>query len=75
MTPDLVPLLTEKDLSACLGICVATLQRMRSNGTGPRFVRLGERRLAYRLADVEQWVAACTAERTTPVRNPRGGQL
>lgn len=67
MTSHLVPLLTEKDVSALLGICVGTLQRMRSNGTGPRFVRLGDRRLAYRACDVEQWVVARTADRIARV--------
>ena len=73
MTPHLVPLLTEKDVSALLGICVGTLQRMRSNGTGPRFVRLGERRVAYRASDVEQWVAARTADRKAPVTQIHAG--
>jgi predicted DNA-binding transcriptional regulator AlpA len=52
------PLLTEKQLSAWLGVSLPSLQRMRSNGSGPHYVQLGPRRLAYRKADVEAWLTA-----------------
>jgi predicted DNA-binding transcriptional regulator AlpA len=58
MNQDLVPLLTEKDLSAWLGISLPSLQRMRCRGTGSCFVRLSERRIAYRKSDVEEWLSA-----------------
>jgi predicted DNA-binding transcriptional regulator AlpA len=57
MTDGPIPLLTEKDLSSWLGISLPSLQRMRSRGTGPRFVRLSERRIAYRRSDVDAWLA------------------
>ena len=56
-------LLTEKELSTWLGLSLPTLQRMRSKGGGPKFIRLGFRRLAYRPSDVEDWLAARTADR------------
>ena len=56
-------LLTEKELSIWLGVSLPTLQRMRSKGGGPKFIRLGFRRLAYRPSDVETWLASRTAER------------
>jgi predicted DNA-binding transcriptional regulator AlpA len=56
-------LLTEKDLAAWLGISLPTLQRMRSSGSGPRFVQLSSRRVAYRRVDVEAWLAARTIGR------------
>ena len=37
-----------------------TAQRWRTEGTGPAFVRLGKRRIVYRVADVEQWLAQRT---------------
>jgi hypothetical protein len=37
-----------------------TAQRWRASGDGPPFVRLGKRRVAYRVADVEQWLAERT---------------
>ena len=52
------PLLTEKQLSAWLGVSLPSLQRMRSNGSGPHYVQLGPRRLAYRKSDVEAWLTA-----------------
>ena len=57
-------LLTEKELSTWIGLSLPTLQRMRSKGGGPKFIRLGFRRLAYRPSDVEDWLASRTAERT-----------
>ena len=59
----LYPLLTEKELSAWLGLSLPNLQRMRSNGTGPRYVQLSARRLAYRKSDVEAWLSARTIDR------------
>ncbi|MBZ9706963.1 hypothetical protein LB543_09550 [Mesorhizobium sp. ESP7-2] len=59
--PDL--LMTEKALSTWLGISLPSLQRLRSNGNGPRFVRLSERRIAYRRTDVEHWLDARTCDR------------
>ena len=58
-----IPLLTERDLSVWLAISLPSLQRMRSNGTGPRFVQLSERRIAYRKSDVEAWLTERTTDR------------
>jgi predicted DNA-binding transcriptional regulator AlpA len=57
------PLLTEKELSVWLKLSLPNLQRMRSSGTGPRYVQLSARRLAYRKSDVEAWLAARTIDR------------
>jgi hypothetical protein len=35
-------------------------QRWRASGGGPAFVRLGRRRIVYRVADVERWLAEQT---------------
>jgi hypothetical protein len=37
-----------------------TAQRWRTTGGGPPFIRLGKRRVLYRVADVEAWLAART---------------
>jgi hypothetical protein len=37
-----------------------TAQRWRVNGEGPPYVRLGPRRIAYRVADVERWLTVRT---------------
>jgi len=56
-------LLTEKELSDWLGVSLPNLQRMRSSGTGPRYVQLSPRRLGYRKRDVEAWLTARTINR------------
>jgi predicted DNA-binding transcriptional regulator AlpA len=64
MTPGTIdPLLTERELSAWVGVSVPNLQRMRSNGTGPRYVQLSPRRIGYRKSDVEAWLTARTTNR------------
>jgi hypothetical protein len=37
-----------------------TAQRWRASGGGPKFIRLGKRRVAYRVADVEDWLRVRT---------------
>jgi predicted DNA-binding transcriptional regulator AlpA len=49
-------LLTEAEVSEWLGLSQPTLSRHRRNGTGPAFVRLSTRRLAYRRSAVEAWL-------------------
>lgn len=56
-------LLTEKELASWLGLSLPTLQRLRSNGGGPKFIKLSFRRVGYRPSDIEAWLAARTAER------------
>jgi predicted DNA-binding transcriptional regulator AlpA len=61
--PALDRLLNEKDLAAWLNISLPTVQRMRSSGSGPRFVQLSSRRVGYQRVDVEAWLAARTIGR------------
>ena len=63
MTPGTDPLLTEKELSAWVGVSTPNLQRMRSSGTGPRFVQLSPRRIGYRKSEVEAWLISRTTDR------------
>jgi predicted DNA-binding transcriptional regulator AlpA len=61
-------LLTEKQLCAWLGIAPATCSRWRLEGSGPPFIALGPRRLAYRRSAVEKWLAS--RERSQGVLTP-----
>jgi predicted DNA-binding transcriptional regulator AlpA len=70
MPPETVPsaeavaiVLNELDAARRLSMSPRTLQRLRLNGDGPRYVRLtpGGSRVGYALADLKAWVA----ERTT----------
>jgi predicted DNA-binding transcriptional regulator AlpA len=46
----------------------ATLQRWRSEGGGPRFCKIGPRRIGYRIADLDKWVNDRVAESTADAR-------
>ena len=50
------PILSEGEVATWLATSRATLQRQRSHGGGPPFVRLSERRVGYRRSAVEQWL-------------------
>ena len=53
--------LTEKQVEERYSISHRSLQRYRYTGVGgPPFVRLGFRRIVYRLSDCEEWAAAQT---------------
>jgi predicted DNA-binding transcriptional regulator AlpA len=53
--------LSEAEFSDRYLVSSRTAQRWRYEGTGgPKWVRLGLRRVAYRLSDCEEWAAART---------------
>jgi predicted DNA-binding transcriptional regulator AlpA len=47
---------SEKEAAAYVGLSRVHLRRKRSEGTAPRFVRLGERRIGYRITDLDAWL-------------------
>ena len=47
----------EHKLSAMTALSVLTLRKWRSQGRGPRFLKLGGA-VRYRLSDVEAWISA-----------------
>ena len=49
--------LCRKDLAKRLGISQRSLERLWQAGTGPKGLRLGERRIVYPLAEIEAWEA------------------
>ena len=53
--------ITEKQVEEMCNISHRSLQRYRNTGVGgPPFVRLGLRRIVYRLSDVEAWAVGST---------------
>ena len=48
-------LLRDSEAARRLSLAVGTLRNLRSQGRGPRFVRLG-RAVRYRPADLDEWV-------------------
>jgi predicted DNA-binding transcriptional regulator AlpA len=57
-------LLLQREVSALLRLSERTLERMRVTGSGPRFVKAG-RRVAYRAADLDAWIAARVRQSTS----------
>ena len=51
-------LMNEENSAHFLAVSCRTLQRWRLEGGGPAFVRMGERRVAYRLGDLTAWTNA-----------------
>lgn len=61
MTPNMTPsYLTESEFCERYHVAPRTAQRWRVSGEGPSFVRMGLRRIAYRLEDCERWAAERT---------------
>ena len=57
------PILSEEELAKWLDTSRPTLQRQRSDGSGPSFVQLSDRRIGYRKSAVERWLEARTINR------------
>ena len=65
--------LSTKEAAELLTLSPRTLEGMRSDGTGPKFIKLGtgpKAKVAYRLGDLHDWVASKVC---TPV--PKSPQL
>jgi predicted DNA-binding transcriptional regulator AlpA len=50
-------LITQREAAEALSLSGRSLERMRCQGGGPKFVRLSRGRIAYREADLEEWIA------------------
>ncbi|SRR5258706_14171393 len=57
------PILSEQDYRAWVNLSAPTAQRQRSDGSGPPFIQLSERRIGYRKSEVERWLASRTISR------------
>lgn len=61
--PDLLRVISERETSGLTGLSVATLRRLRKDGTWPRHVQLSARRIGYRVSDVAAWLSDKAAQR------------
>lgn len=52
-----VLVVSEYDAKLYTGLSGRTLQRLRLEGRGPRFIRLTGKKVAYRVCDLQAWVA------------------
>ena len=57
------PLFTPEETAGNLGTNIRTLERWRSTGEGPEFVKIG-RRVAYRRSALEAWLKRQTRRQT-----------
>ena len=57
------PIICEKELARWLDTSRPTLQRQRSDGSGPPFIQLSNRRIGYRKSAVERWLTTRTLSR------------
>lgn len=51
-------LFTTREAAEYLGVSEAHLQRMRCEGGGPSFCRIGKRRVGYRACDLSEWISS-----------------
>lgn len=52
--------LDQKSAARMLRLSVRSLERMRQEGNGPAFIRIGLRRIAYDEAEIRRWAASRT---------------
>lgn len=55
---------TPKQVAAALHMSEEALAQLRYRGTGPRFIRVGARKVLYRWSDVNAYLDANTATQT-----------
>jgi hypothetical protein len=60
MTPETQRYLDEDATARRLNVAPRTLQRWRSTGDGPAYIRCGLRRVIYDVGAIDAWVAART---------------
>lgn len=58
-------LLTQREAALALSLSPRSLERMRCEGTGPKFVRLSRGRVAYTETALTEWIAARTVSSTS----------
>jgi len=61
----MTPVLSEDQAAELLGLSVRTLQRFRVDGRGPRYLKLGRKRVAYSETDIAAWLERCGRESTS----------
>ena len=50
-------LLTQREAALVLSLSTRSMERMRCDGGGPKFVRISRGRIAYREEDLREWIA------------------
>lgn len=63
-TPNGLDTATSKEVAEYLQTTPMGLAQLRYKGTGPRFVRVGSKKVIYRWSDVQEYLDANTMTRT-----------
>lgn len=61
----LSPALNTKQSALYTGLAEATLETLRTRGGGPRYIKYGRNRVAYRQSDLDEWMSARTVASTS----------
>jgi predicted DNA-binding transcriptional regulator AlpA len=70
----MLEILTTRQAADYLKLAVSTIEKLRCHGGGPKFIKLGSRRVAYLKPDLEDWIAArprCDSTSELTARPPR----
>jgi predicted DNA-binding transcriptional regulator AlpA len=62
--PELPKVISAQVAARYVGLSASTLAKLRLNGNGPTYCKLG-RRVVYRPADLDQWLQSRTARDTS----------
>ncbi len=65
LPPPQVRVISESEAAARLSLSRRCLQEYRLRGTGPKFIRLGDRRIGYDLRDLDAWISERRADSTS----------
>jgi predicted DNA-binding transcriptional regulator AlpA len=58
-------ILLTREAAAHLRAAESTLEKWRIRGDGPPFIRIGPRKIAYRLSDLDAWLEARRSRSTS----------
>lgn len=65
------PLLSEEEAAKLLGMKKQTLANWRTNGVGPKFVKVGGRSIRYKLSELLAFIEDRTFNSTTEAMNAK----
>jgi predicted DNA-binding transcriptional regulator AlpA len=65
--------LTEKQAAELTGFAVTTFQQWRFHRKGPRYLKVSDRNIRYRLEDLSEWMESCIVDLQRPMAE-KGGE-
>jgi predicted DNA-binding transcriptional regulator AlpA len=68
-------LLTQRETASVLRLSERTLERLRVQGLGPKYVKCGRRSVRYRQSDLDEWIASRVVASTSQQAAINGEKL